>query len=170
MAYETVSTGKERAPAVLVGLGVLVTVPLIAALTLALRQSQQATAAKRTRQMRSRRVADAAVLLRPGGAWIDIDGPRRTYLRMEGELLRIGRDWESDLRLEDPNVHLHHALIQRTPDAEFVLLDVSGARGNGTMVNGRRTARVRLKDGDLIELGNSRMRFRCELVSNALRA
>ena len=86
-------------------------------------------------------------------------------MRLAGELIRIGRDEENDLRLADPNVHRHHALIQRTPDAEFVVFDVSGGRGNGVFVNGRRHARARLRDGDLITLGNSRVRFRCEPIS-----
>jgi FHA domain-containing protein len=164
MAYATIRSGQERAPAVVIGLGVLLVFPLAAMLTLA------AQGRRRRRAALARQAAEASALLRPAGAWLDVDKPRPAYHKMEGELLRIGRDRENDLRLEDPNVHLHHALIQRTPDAEFILVDVTGGKGNGTLVNGRRMARARLRDGDLIELGNSRVRFRCELVSRTARA
>lgn len=170
MAYATIRSGQERAPAVVIGLGVLLVFPLAAMLTRAAQGRRRRREAARARAALARQAAEASALLRPAGAWLDVDKPRPAYHKMEGELLRIGRDRENDLRLEDPNVHLHHALIQRTPDAEFILVDVTGGKGNGTLVNGRRMARARLRDGDLIELGNSRVRFRCELVSRTARA
>lgn len=163
--YEMMRTGQGRVPTVLVGLGMIVVVPVIALFALAVHGARRLA-----RSARAREAAETARLLRPASAWIDIERPRRSYLKIKGELLRIGRDHENDLQLEDANVHLHHALIQRTPEAEFILLDVSGAKGNGTMVNGRRLARTRLKDGDIIELGSSRVRFHCEPVSRTVRA
>ena len=145
-------------------------VPLIALAMLFARRLGNAWAAGQANTLRARRAADAAALPRLANAWIDVDGPGRRRLRIAGELVRIGRDEENDLRLEDPNVHRHHALIQRTADAEFVILDVSGMRGNGLAVNGRRLARASLRDGDLIELGTTRVRFRCEPISHAMTA
>jgi hypothetical protein len=167
---ETIRLGQERAPAVVAGLGALILVPLIALSMLFARRLGNTWAADQSNALRARRAADAASLPRLANAWIDVDGPGRRRLRIAGELVRIGRDEENDLRLEDPNVHRHHALIQRTADAEFVILDVSGMRGNGLAVNGRRLARASLRDGDLIELGTTRVRFRCEPISHAMTA
>jgi hypothetical protein len=170
VVVEAIKLGRERAPAVVVGLGALIVVPLIALAMLFARRLGNVWAADQASTHRARRAADAAALPRLANAWIDVDGPGRRRLRIAGELVRIGRDEENDLRLEDPNVHRHHALIQRTADAEFVILDVSGMRGNGLAVNGRRLARASLRDGDLIELGTTRVRFRCEPISHAMTA
>ena len=170
VVVETIRLGRERAPAVVTGLFALVIVPLIALAMLFARRLGNAWASGQANTLRARRAADAAALPRLANAWIDVDGPGRRRLRIAGELVRIGRDEENDLRLEDPNVHRHHALIQRTADAEFVILDVSGMRGNGLAVNGRRLARASLRDGDLIELGTTRVRFRCEPISHAMTA
>lgn len=167
---ETINSGRERAPAVVAGLGALVFVPLMALSMLFARRLGNSWASKQASALRARRAAETVALPRLANVWIDVDGPGRRRLRIAGELIRIGRDEENDLRLEDPNVHRHHALIQRTSDAEFVIVDVSGVRGNGVAVNGRRLARARLRDGDLIELGTSRVRFRCEPISHAMTA
>ena len=170
LVMATLKSGQARAPAVVAGLGALVVVPLIAVSMLFARRLGNSRAAREASASRARRAADTAPLPRLANVWIDVDGPGRRRLRIAGELVRIGRDEENDLRLDDPNVHRHHALIQRTSDAEFMVVDVSGVRGNGVAVNGRRLARSMLRDGDLIELGSSRVRFRCEPISYALPA
>jgi FHA domain len=166
----TFDVGRQRAPAVVAGLAVLIVVPLVALATRLARRLGASQALRQISVSRARRAADAAALPRLANVWIDVDGPGRHRHRLAGELTRIGRDEENDLQLQDPNVHRHHALIQRTSDAEFVVVDVSGVRGNGVAVNGRRLARARLRDGDLIEIGTARVRFRCELISHAMSA
>jgi hypothetical protein len=162
---DTLRLGQERAPAIMVGLGAVVVVPFIALVMSAGRRVRHGAEMRASHALQSRRARDAAHLPRTANAWIDVDGPRRTRLRIAGELTRIGRDEENDLRLTDPNVHRHHALIQRTPDAEFMVFDVSGGRGNGVFVNGRPRARARLRDGDQITLGNTQVTFRCEPIA-----
>lgn len=162
---DTLRMGQERTPAVIVGLGAIVVVPIIALVMSAGRRVRHVAERRASHVLQNRQVREATRLPRTANAWIDVDGPRRSSLRIAGELVRIGRDEESDLRLDDPNVHQHHALIQRTPDAEFMVFDVSGERGNGLTVNGRRLARARLRDGDTITLGSTRVRFHCEPVA-----
>lgn len=162
---DTLRMGQERTPAVIVGLGAVVVVPFIALAMSAGRRVRHVSQMRAAHALRSRQAHEAARLPRTANAWVDVDGPRRMRLRLAGELISIGRDEENDLRLADPNVHKHHALIQRTPDAEFVVFDVSGARGNGVFVNGRPTGRARLRDGDTITLGSTRVTFRCEPVA-----
>jgi hypothetical protein len=162
---DTLRVGQERTPAVIVGLGAVIVVPFIALVMSAGRRVRHVSQMRAEHALRNRQAREAARLPRTANAWIDVDGPRRMRLRLAGELTRIGRDEENDLRLADPNVHKNHALIQRTPDAEFVVFDVSGARGNGVFVNGRPTARARLRDGDTITLGSTQVTFRCEPIA-----
>ena len=56
-------------------------------------------------------------------------------------------------------VHRYHAVIERTPDEAFVITDLSGKDGNGVRVNGERQSRAQLADGDVIELGRTRLKF-----------
>lgn len=167
---ETLRAGQARAPAVVAGLGALTVILLIATAMYFARRLAGDWFEERAAPSSARSAAEAAALPRLANAWIDVDGPARRRLRIAGEMVRIGRDEENDLRLDDANVHRQHAVIQRTSDAEFVVVDVSGVRGNGVAVNGRRMARARLRDGDLIELGTSRVRFRCESISHAMSA
>ena len=95
----------------------------------------------------------------PSNAWLDIDGQARRPLPSTASLVRIGRHEDNDVRIGDGSVHRHHAVIHRTPAAEFVITDLSGAEGNGLVINGERRAQASLADGDVIQLGEARMRF-----------
>ncbi len=64
-------------------------------------------------------------------------------------------------RSADVSVHRHHALIHRTPEAEYVIVDLSGRAGNGVLVNGERLAETRLLHGDQIMLGEVLINFEC---------
>jgi pSer/pThr/pTyr-binding forkhead associated (FHA) protein len=78
-------------------------------------------------------------------------------------LVRIGRHDDNDIRLDQSTVHRHHALIHRTPTADFIITDVSGQAGNGVVVNGQRLAETRLKSGDTIYLGEAALIFESTL-------
>jgi hypothetical protein len=104
--------------------------------------------------------------LRPLEAWIEVvnrsdvapSSSDRRY-SLGRTLLRIGRETDNDVCLEDTTVHRYHAAIHRTEDAEFVITDLSSAGGNGVVVNGKAVAQARLVGGDFIELGNARLKF-----------
>jgi pSer/pThr/pTyr-binding forkhead associated (FHA) protein len=78
---------------------------------------------------------------------------------LAGQVIRIGRHADNDIRLADASVHRYHAVIQRTAEEAFVITDVSGKDGNGVRVNGERLERAHLSDGDVIELGRARLKF-----------
>lgn len=78
---------------------------------------------------------------------------------LSGQVIRIGRHQDNDIRLADTSVHRYHAVIQRTPEEAFVITDVSGKAGNGVRVNGQRLEHAMLSDGDVIELGRARLKF-----------
>jgi len=95
----------------------------------------------------------------PSQAWLTIEGRTGGTMPLAGQVIRIGRHEDNDIRLTDRSVHRHHAVIERTSDEAFVITDVSGKDGNGVRINGARAARARLADGDVIELGRARLRF-----------
>jgi len=92
-------------------------------------------------------------------AWLTLEGRPSGTMALAGEVIRIGRHEENDIRLADRSVHRYHAVIERTPDETFVITDVSGKDGNGVRINGELIRRARLADGDMIELGRAKLRF-----------
>ncbi|MBI3181371.1 MAG: FHA domain-containing protein [Myxococcales bacterium] len=68
----------------------------------------------------------------------------------------LGRHPANTLRLVDREVSKEHACIERI-GTTFLLRDLNSS--NGTFVNGRRVKELRLRDGDEIALGNSRLIF-----------
>jgi adenylate cyclase len=73
------------------------------------------------------------------------------------ETSSIGRTRESAIPIADPRTSRRHALIRRQNDG-FWFFDLGSS--NGSMINGRRvTTAQRLKEGDLIQIGNHQLRF-----------
>lgn len=69
----------------------------------------------------------------------------------------IGRHYDNEIVVSDREVSKRHAVVERDGDG-YVLRDLSSS--NGTFVNGRRTEDLRLRDGDEIRIGGSRIVFR----------
>jgi len=69
----------------------------------------------------------------------------------------LGRHANNTLRLVDREVSKEHASIERMPAGGFLLRDLGSS--NGTFVNGRRVKELKLREGDEISLGNSRLIF-----------
>lgn len=76
-----------------------------------------------------------------------------------GDMLRIGREDDNDIRIPSGAVHRYHAAIYRKDYDDWHITDLSGVEGNGLIVNGRRCCEARLNDGDLIQLGPGKLRF-----------
>lgn len=173
-----IAASYAQAPALVLGLAALVMVPPLALLGLWVARREAASVAVSEAQTQLRRVRRTApaepregvrtghIPLRPLTAWVEVvnrsevapTSPDRRYGLVQ-PLLRIGREIDNDICLEDMTVHRYHAAIHRTEDAEFVITDLSSAGGNGVVVNGRAVAEARLKSGDMIELGNARLKF-----------
>jgi Protein of unknown function (DUF3662)/FHA domain len=68
----------------------------------------------------------------------------------------LGRSRSCDVRLPDVNVSRRHAEI-RQESATYWIVDLDSM--NGTVVNGRRVERERLRDGDKIVLGSTEIVF-----------
>lgn len=68
----------------------------------------------------------------------------------------IGRRLDCDIRIDCKNASRHHAQIFKVLHDAYVL-DLDSK--NGTFVNGRRIAKHALRDGDVISIGNFRLRY-----------
>ncbi len=75
----------------------------------------------------------------------------------------LGRSRDCDVRISDLNVSRRHAEL-RQEGATYWIVDLGSM--NGTLVNGRRVERERLRDGDRITLGESEIVFGRSLSSN----
>jgi hypothetical protein len=70
---------------------------------------------------------------------------------------RIGRDLRFDIRPQDPEISRHHAVLT-FHGADFTIQDVGST--NGTFVNEEKVIAEReLRDGDLVRVGRTTMRF-----------
>lgn len=153
-AKEQIADAYERSPVLVIGLGLAGTLPLLAGLF---------AVARVIRRRDTGHVPPAAPMpdddIPPGGkAWIDLGGDAAPVM-FTGELLRIGRHSDNDITLEHDSVHRHHALIQRTPDEEFILIDLTAGRGNKLLRNGTPVGRALLKNGDRITFGDVTLTF-----------
>ena len=74
-------------------------------------------------------------------------------------MVRIGREEDNEIRLTHPTVHRYHALIRRSIEDGYEIADLSDVTGNGVLINGEKISHRRLFDGDVISLGAARLRF-----------
>jgi FHA domain len=173
ITYQWTVENYNRNPAFMVGLAAVVLLPplalasgLIARLTLprpaarsAYRELSEAAILAAPLATPSMTAADRTAADHPANmawpreAWITFDHQPGLRRAMPRELLSIGRGEDNDLVLDEATVHRYHALIQRTPDALFLIKDLGGAGGNGVVVNDERVIEAHLLDADRITLG-----------------
>ena len=84
---------------------------------------------------------------------IDVAGQQ--FVARPPGVVRIGRDVECDLRIDDPSVGAMHASLEPMPDGGRLLKD--GNSGRPTKVNGTSVKRVVLAPGDVVEIGPARI-------------
>lgn len=87
------------------------------------------------------------------------DPPDRAPFRIDRPLTRIGREADNDLCLTHPTVHRYHAVLERTPDAHFIITDLGNPRDPDVLVNGAAVSQQRLRGGEVLEFGDVRLRF-----------
>jgi hypothetical protein len=163
------ATSYERAPALVLGLAALLVIPPLALLGVVLRWRVEQTADDSTYLHPRRQPHSASWEVEgasaepeptwPSQAWLETDVPGGARYALGPGVTRIGREDDNDICIRDMTVHRYHAAIHRNDDAEFVITDLSSADGNGVVVNGRRAAEIKLRDGDAIELGLARFKF-----------
>jgi ABC transport system ATP-binding/permease protein len=78
-------------------------------------------------------------------------------VRIQPQVMRIGRRPDNDIIIFDPGVSEHHAELRRTPAGRYLIID-AGSR-NGTYVNGTRVSQQELNEGDIIAIGHAAFRL-----------
>lgn len=75
--------------------------------------------------------------------------------------VRVGRHRDNDICLLNDSISRRHAVLHYNPDTRrFVITDLGG--GNGVVVNRTKYKSRELNDGDMVELGEVRLRYRAE--------
>ncbi|MFN0217684.1 MAG: FHA domain-containing protein [Hyphomicrobium sp.] len=167
---DVVTLGYQTAPALTLGITLALAFPLIAILMCAWDRSIRSREA--TRYYRSGILRAAAEVADngdaeglPGPAFLEVAGQsgmqRYPILR---NMVRIGREDDNDIRIPNNAVDRYHAAISREDFDAWRITDLSGLDGNRLIVNGRRCTEALLKDGDVIQFGPGRMRFRTGLA------
>lgn len=153
----------SRAPTLLLALTALLILPAVALISVAFELGRRHAIRRAAMQAAEQAsltgdMPDATGLPMRSQAWLTVEGGGGT-VALAGQVARIGRHRSNDLRLADRSVHRHHAVIERTPDEAFVIVDLSGKDGSGVRINGQRAERMQLSDGDVIELGRAKLKF-----------
>jgi pSer/pThr/pTyr-binding forkhead associated (FHA) protein len=73
----------------------------------------------------------------------------------------IGRT-DGDLIIDDPNISKKHAVIETWSRDTYFIRDLAST--NGTYINGQRITTTKIKNGDIITVGNTKLRLRVENV------
>ena len=94
--------------------------------------------------------------------WLDmLDGNASRY-PLQTTNVRIGRHRDNDICLLNDFISRRHAVLHFDADKRrFVITDLGG--GNGVIVNKIKQQSHDLNDGDLVELGEVRLRFRANM-------
>jgi len=157
----------ERAPALMLGLVALLAFPPLALAGFFFRRRRHSPDSTllvshpfpRSGARRRATTARTEVASWPTEAWVDIEGMPAGRFVIGPSLVRIGRESDNDIRFAAKTVHRYHAAIRRTTDGDVVINDLSSADGNGVLVNGTRVEEARLKKGDVINVGEVRLKF-----------
>ncbi|MFA5949446.1 MAG: FHA domain-containing protein [Hyphomicrobium sp.] len=90
-------------------------------------------------------------------AWLELVDSEHPPVPLPQGTLRVGRSEDNDIRFLDKSVHRRHALLQMASDGTISIHDL-GTR-NGVLVNGARCSQQQLSAGDVVTLGEVKMRI-----------
>ena len=88
----------------------------------------------------------------------EFDGSRTRH-RITQTAVRLGRSVDNDIQLVNDTISGHHAEIYQRREGGFYIVDLAST--NGVFVNEKKVEQAELTDGDLVELGEVRLRFSC---------
>ena len=159
-----------RAPALVLGLSVVMVVPPLALVGMLARRKRRShgapspdTTLALTRAGKRSALEQNTMKTEgfswPTEAWVDIQGTPGGRYVIGRTLVRIGREADNDIRLSAKTVHRYHAAIRRTTDGDVMVTNLSGNEGNGVLVNGKPVDEARLKKGDIINVGEVKLHF-----------
>lgn len=151
-----IQTKYTEAPALVLGLGFALALPVIAIVGSILRLVSG-------RQPRLSQIP-RTVRTQPASAWrqrasLELTDSNAASFQVGRKPVRIGRETDNDLCLSDPTVHRYHAVLEQTPEAEYILSYVGDPDNDGLFVNGQSVQRLRLRGGEILEIGAIKLRF-----------
>lgn len=76
---------------------------------------------------------------------------------MASAAIRIGRRADNDIQISNTSISAYHAEIQQRRDGTFIITDLDSL--NGVTINDEHLDVGQLKDGDIVDLGETRFRF-----------
>ncbi len=76
---------------------------------------------------------------------------------LRGSASRLGRGPSNDLKFSNNTVSVNHAEIHRQRDGSVLITDLSSS--NGILVNNSKVIESVLHSGDIIEIGEVRLRY-----------
>ncbi|MBU0505413.1 MAG: sigma 54-interacting transcriptional regulator [bacterium] len=88
---------------------------------------------------------------------ISKDGNRRKHELGKKKVLRLGKKTDNDIVINDKTVSRYHFEIALTDDNNYLLKDTNST--NGTAINGMKVKEAYLSQGDLIEIGETKIEF-----------
>jgi hypothetical protein len=80
------------------------------------------------------------------------------YYKFAGPTVSIGRDYENDLRLDDPYVCANHILIRQQADSNVLQFEDCDSI-NGVSINNKQRHSGTLNANDVIKIGRTRLRI-----------
>lgn len=90
-------------------------------------------------------------------AWLEMCDDKKTRYAVSLTSVKIGRGQQNDIVFRNDSVSGNHCLVFRDKQGAWTIKDLSS--GNGVIVNELKVAEQVLKTGDVIELGDLKMRF-----------
>ena len=90
-------------------------------------------------------------------AWLEMCDADQSRHPVKITNLRIGRGKHNDLVLRNDSVSGNHCVIERNREGEWAITDLKS--GNGVVLNGEAVQQSALREGDVIEIGEIKMRF-----------
>jgi pSer/pThr/pTyr-binding forkhead associated (FHA) protein len=88
---------------------------------------------------------------------------QEALLPLNQSQIGIGRAPDNEMAIEDDAVSVYHALITIRPSSsdekvmEYIIEDLNST--NNTFVNNKEITNYKLKNGDIIRVGNTRIKF-----------
>jgi len=123
----------------------------------ALRDAEQARFAQEKIEAEDAQDEQTRVSPSPALAILEMCDSDQTRFPIEVTNLKIGRGQHNDFVLRNDSVSGNHCVIQRNRQAEWSITDLES--GNGIVLNGKSVEKSILVHGDVIELGELKMRF-----------
>ncbi len=120
-----------------------------------------------SRESGPEKVVDGTRIMKPGSdlapqgdAYLIRSGAGgETKFLLTGPVIKIGRAADNHIIIPDPNVSRYHAKIESV-EGQHLLKDLGST--NGTFVNGAKAGERRLKNGDTVAIGTTKLYFRRE--------